>query len=168
MICFKWALLEYLPNREQRVSLTPLYRARLPCTVESARLGRVGARARVTKTRRAHSRPGGRQLARSGSTGTRLNRRGVGRGIGTQTRRWPRPSVSICLSWLDGDGHAHTRALRITERYHRRDAEHMDYPMTIDDPKGSKKNATIRMDRDLMPDTEPIEWIYRERARCAA
>jgi hypothetical protein len=26
-------------------------------------------------------------------------------------------------------------ALRITERYHRRDAEHMDYPMTIDDAK---------------------------------
>ena len=32
-------------------------------------------------------------------------------------------------------GHPHSEALRVTERYHRRDFGHMDVEMTFDDPK---------------------------------
>src|SRR5208337_179476 len=38
-------------------------------------------------------------------------------------------------TWLDLIGHPHSEALRITERYHRRDFGHLDVEMTFDDPK---------------------------------
>jgi len=36
---------------------------------------------------------------------------------------------------LDLMGHPHTKALRVTERYHRRDFGHLDVEMTFDDPR---------------------------------
>jgi hypothetical protein len=36
-------------------------------------------------------------------------------------------------SWLDAMGHQHSDAMRITERYHRRDFGHMEVQITIDD-----------------------------------
>ena len=36
-------------------------------------------------------------------------------------------------TWLDVSGHPHSEALRMSERYHRRDFGHMDVEMTFDD-----------------------------------
>ena len=36
---------------------------------------------------------------------------------------------------IDLAGHPHTEALRMTERYHRRDVGHLDVQVTLDDPK---------------------------------
>jgi hypothetical protein len=45
-------------------------------------------------------------------------------------------------TWLDMAGHPHTEALRITERFRRRDFGHMEITETIDDPKAFNKPFT--------------------------
>jgi hypothetical protein len=61
--------------------------------------------------------------------------------------------------WLDIEGHPHTEALRITERFRRRDFGHMDLEMTVDDPKTFTKPFSFRMDQTLEPDTDLLESI---------
>jgi hypothetical protein len=61
--------------------------------------------------------------------------------------------------WLDIEGHPHTEALHITERYLRRDFGHMDLEITIDDPKTFTKPFSLKMPKTLAPDTDLIESI---------
>jgi hypothetical protein len=61
--------------------------------------------------------------------------------------------------WLDIEGHPHTEALHITERFRRRDFGHMDLEMTIDDPKTFTRPFSFRMDKTLMADTDLLESI---------
>ena len=60
---------------------------------------------------------------------------------------------------LDLAGHPHTEALRVTERYHRRDAGHMDLQVTFDDPKAYTRPWTLPIQLDLVPDGELIEYV---------
>jgi hypothetical protein len=62
-------------------------------------------------------------------------------------------------SWLDDGGHPHSDAMRVTERFRRRDFGHMDIAITIDDPKAYTKPFTINVAFALLPDTEFIEDI---------
>jgi len=62
-------------------------------------------------------------------------------------------------TWLDGGGHPHTEALRITERFLRRDFGHMDFTMTIDDPKTFTHPFTVRLEKTLAADTDLLESI---------
>jgi hypothetical protein len=62
-------------------------------------------------------------------------------------------------STLDLAGHPHTEALRVTERYHRRDAGHTDLQVTFDDPKAYTKPWTLHVALDLIPDGELIEYV---------
>jgi hypothetical protein len=54
-------------------------------------------------------------------------------------------------TWLDQVGHPVTDALRVTERFHRRDFGHLDIVATIDDPKAYTKpfnlNSEVKVDR---------------------
>jgi hypothetical protein len=61
--------------------------------------------------------------------------------------------------WLDIEGHPHTEALHITERFHRRDFGHMDLDITIDDPKTFTKPFSLKMPQKLEPDTDLIESV---------
>jgi hypothetical protein len=61
--------------------------------------------------------------------------------------------------WLDIEGHPHTEALRITERYRRRDFGHMDLDITIDDPKTFTRPFSLKMVKTLTPDTDLIESV---------
>ena len=54
-------------------------------------------------------------------------------------------------TWLDMGGHPHTEALRITERFQRRDFGHMDLRVTIDDPKAYAKPWTIAATINMVP-----------------
>jgi len=65
-------------------------------------------------------------------------------------------------SWLDNWGHPGTEALRVTERFHRRDFGHMDLTITIDDPKAYTKPWTVAPPLVLVPDTELLEYICQE------
>jgi hypothetical protein len=62
-------------------------------------------------------------------------------------------------SWLDIEGHPHTDALHITERFHRRDFGHMDLEMTIDDPKAFTRPFTLKIAKTLDPDTDLLESV---------
>src|SRR5262245_61189675 len=62
-------------------------------------------------------------------------------------------------TWLDFFGHPHSEALRITERFHRRDFGHMDFEMTLEDPKAFTKPITFKADKTLEVDTELLETI---------
>jgi hypothetical protein len=61
--------------------------------------------------------------------------------------------------WLDVGGHPQTETLRITERFRRRDVGHMEYEMTLDDPKAFTAPFTLRADKTFAPDTELLEDI---------
>ncbi len=61
--------------------------------------------------------------------------------------------------WLDIEGHPHTEALHITERYLRRDFGHMDLDITIDDPKTFTRPFSLKMVKSLEPDTDLIESV---------
>ena len=66
-------------------------------------------------------------------------------------------------TWLDHDGHPHTEALRITERYRRPDFGHLDIDVTIADPKAYTKSWTVSVKAELAPDTEMIEFVCGEK-----
>jgi hypothetical protein len=60
---------------------------------------------------------------------------------------------------LDGMGHPHSEALRITERFRRRDFGHLDWEMTFDDPKMYTKPFTIKVPHDLLADDDIFEMF---------
>lgn len=60
---------------------------------------------------------------------------------------------------MDLAGHPHTDALRMKERFHRRDVSHLDVEITFDDPKTYTRSWTIPFQFDLLPDTNMIEYV---------
>jgi hypothetical protein len=60
---------------------------------------------------------------------------------------------------IDLAGHPHTEALRMTERFHRRDAGHLDVEITFEDPKAYTRPWTLPMEFGLMPDGDLIEYV---------
>jgi hypothetical protein len=62
-------------------------------------------------------------------------------------------------TWLDVGGHPHSEALRIVERYHRRDFGHLDVEMTFDDPRMYTKPFTIQYTDELLADSDIFENI---------
>ena len=65
-------------------------------------------------------------------------------------------------AWLDAAGHTHSEALRVTERFHRRDFGHMEVEVHLDDPKTFTKPVTIHFSEELIPDTDLIEAFCAE------
>ena len=66
-------------------------------------------------------------------------------------------------TWLDHDGHPHTEALRLTERYRRRDFGSLDLEVTFSDPKAYAKPWTVAVRAELAADTEMLEFVCNER-----
>ncbi|HEY7336154.1 MAG TPA: hypothetical protein VH639_14790 [Bryobacteraceae bacterium] len=66
-------------------------------------------------------------------------------------------------TWLDHDGHPHTDALRMTERYRRRDFGNLDLEVTFSDPGAYAKPWTVAVRAELAPDTEMLEWVCNEQ-----
>jgi hypothetical protein len=69
---------------------------------------------------------------------------------------------------LDLMGHPHSEALRIVERYHRRDFGHMDVEMTFDDPQMYTKPFSIKFTEQLWPDTDVFEYVCNENEKDSA
>jgi len=61
--------------------------------------------------------------------------------------------------WLDGFGHPRSEAMRITERYRRRDFGHMDLEITFDDSKYYTRPFTLRTGLRLIPDSDILEYV---------
>ncbi len=85
--------------------------------------------------------------------------------LGYSVGRWEGDTLVVTTAgfndraWLDSAGHPQTESLRITERLRRRDFGHMDYEITIDDPKVFTRPFTVKRERLLTPDTELLEDV---------
>lgn len=62
-------------------------------------------------------------------------------------------------------GHPHSEALRITERFRRRDFGHLDVEMTFDDSKMYTKPFTITVPHDLLADADIFESFCENEKR---
>jgi hypothetical protein len=68
-------------------------------------------------------------------------------------------------TWLDGAGHPHTEALRVTERIRRPDFGHLEIRKTIDDPGALMEPWTVPFKQVFDADTEPLEYVCNENER---
>jgi hypothetical protein len=68
-------------------------------------------------------------------------------------------------TWLDGSGHPHSEAMRLTERFRRRDFGHMEIEIAIDDPKAYTTQIRYVQPQALLVDGELIEYICNENAK---
>ena len=68
-------------------------------------------------------------------------------------------------TWLDFNGHPHTEALRVTERFRRKTVGAMELQITFDDPKTYTRPWTIALAARLMPDTELLEYVCGENEK---
>jgi len=62
-------------------------------------------------------------------------------------------------TFIDAGGHPHTEAYHTTERFRRRDFGHVDYEITIDDPKAYTKPWKVTIPFELFPDNELMEAV---------
>lgn len=69
---------------------------------------------------------------------------------------------------LDVAGHPHSEALRIMERFRRRDYGHMDVTITIDDPVMYTKPFTVKATEILLPDNDVLETVCAENEKDGA
>lgn len=69
---------------------------------------------------------------------------------------------------IDAMEHPHSEALRVTERFYRRDFGHMDVEMTFDDPKMYTKAFTIKIPHDLVADADIFEMYCNENEKDGA
>jgi hypothetical protein len=65
--------------------------------------------------------------------------------------------------WLDVEGSPLTNSGKMTERWRRVKFGLMQIDITIEDPKAYAKPFTVRVNHQLMPDTELMEFVCEER-----
>jgi hypothetical protein len=65
--------------------------------------------------------------------------------------------------WLDIDGNPLTSAGKMIERFRRPTYGTLEIDVTIDDPKAYTKPFTVRVNQNVMLDTELIEFICEDR-----
>jgi len=68
-------------------------------------------------------------------------------------------------SWLDRLGHTHSEAMRITERYRRTDVGHLEYEVTINDPKTFTRPVKYTQKASLVPDEDLLEYFCTENEK---
>ena len=65
-------------------------------------------------------------------------------------------------TWLDAVGHPHSEALRVRERFHRRDFGHLDIEATLEEAKTLTKPLTVRFTVLLFPNSDVLESFCAE------
>ena len=91
--------------------------------------------------------------------------------MGTSSGHWEGDTLVVQTTgfkeaaWLDGFGHPRSEAMRITERFHRRDFGHMDLEMTFDDPKYYTRPFGFKTTMTLLPDDHMYEYVCTENQK---
>ena len=91
--------------------------------------------------------------------------------MGSSVGRWQGETLVVETiglkdsAWLDGFGHPRSEAMRITERYRRRDFGHMDLELSFDDPKYYTRPFGFKTTLTLLPDTDVLEYVCTENQR---
>jgi hypothetical protein len=68
-------------------------------------------------------------------------------------------------SWLDAFGHPHSEAMRVTERFRRRDFGHMEVQITVNDPVMYTKPFTIKFTHLLQAESDILETFCSENEK---
>ena len=68
-------------------------------------------------------------------------------------------------TWIDGEGHPHTEALRMTERLRRSDFGHLEIQKTLVDPGALQEPWTVPINLELEADWQPLEYVCNENER---
>jgi len=90
--------------------------------------------------------------------------------LGYSVGRWEGDTLVVDTAGFNDNsqatlgGYPRSEALRIEERFHRRDFGHMDLQLTVDDPKIFVKPITIKVTELLEPDSDVLEMICNENA----
>jgi hypothetical protein len=91
--------------------------------------------------------------------------------MGYSVGRWEGDALAVESSgfvdnnWLDNGGHPGTEAMKLTERFRRRDFGHIDLQITIDDSKAYTKPWTVNLVFNAVPDSELIEYVCSENEK---
>jgi hypothetical protein len=91
--------------------------------------------------------------------------------MGTSAGHWQEDTLVVETTgfkegaWLDAFGHPRSEAMRITERFHRRDFGHMDLEMTFDDPKYYTRPFGFKTTMTLLPDDRMYEYVCMENQK---
>jgi hypothetical protein len=91
--------------------------------------------------------------------------------LGYSVGKWEGDTLSVETqgfndkTWLDVLGHGHSEALRVQERFHRRDVGHLDVAVTLDDPRTFTRPFTIRFTEQLVPDSDILEYFCVENQK---
>ncbi|HUK36753.1 MAG TPA: hypothetical protein VLV86_22715 [Vicinamibacterales bacterium] len=85
--------------------------------------------------------------------------------MGYSIGRWDGNTLVIETSgfndrtWLDFAGHPHSEALKMTERFRRRDFGHLELQVALDDPTIYAKPITLSAGGNFVADTDLIEFV---------
>jgi hypothetical protein len=91
--------------------------------------------------------------------------------MGYSTGKWEGDTLVVETAgfndqgWMDNWGHPRSEALRVQERFHRRDFGHLDVQATIDDPKVLTRPVTIKFTELLIPNSDVLEAFCVEGER---
>jgi hypothetical protein len=93
------------------------------------------------------------------------------RWMGYSTGRWDNDVLVVDTvgltdqSWLDGLGHPHSERLRVTERFRRLDAGHLEIEVTLDDPEAYTRPLSYTIKTTAMPDDDLLEYFCTENEK---
>jgi len=93
------------------------------------------------------------------------------RWMGYSTGRWEGETLVVdsigftAKSWLDRIGHTHSEAMRVTERFRRRDLGHLEIEVTIDDPMTYTKPIKYVQKATLVADEDLLEYFCTENEK---
>jgi hypothetical protein len=95
----------------------------------------------------------------------------VPRWMGYSTGRWDGGALVVETvglteqSWLDGMGHPHSERLRVTERFRRRDAGHLEIEITLDDPEAFTRPFSYTITATALPEEDLLEYFCTENEK---
>jgi hypothetical protein len=67
--------------------------------------------------------------------------------------------------WLDHNGSPMTEAAKLTERIRRVNYGRLEIELTVDDPKAYTAPWTVKLNQDIVLDTDLIEYVCRENEK---
>ena len=91
--------------------------------------------------------------------------------LGYSVGRWEKDVLVVETAGFNGKtrldlmGHPMSDAMRVTERFRRRDFGHLDVEMTFDDPKMYTKPFTLKVPHDLLDDSDIFEMFCGENEK---
>jgi hypothetical protein len=95
----------------------------------------------------------------------------VPRYMGYSTAQWDGDTLVVDTvgfsehHWLDALGHPLTDKLRLTERFRRRDAGHLEIEVTVDDPGAYTRAFSYTIKSTLLPDEDLLEYFCADNEK---